>query len=145
MEAEEVQQAIGLPDLLAVAEEIGVSPEQTYGLWAGDLPILLISSDALANLTIPIVEVRWLDERVFCKYVHDALQASSGNVVTARRLDTLVGCPYLEDDNMCLLNGQHTLRPCAFHDPMYNWDWVVTHTKLKSHHEGDASNDQEKA
>jgi hypothetical protein len=127
---------LGLPDLLTLATEVGIPPDQAFALQANDLPILLVHSDASAKLSIPLKEVKWLDERMFCRHVHNALRNSRSAVVPPPQ-EVAADCTYLAQDNFCNINGKSRLCICAFCDPEYDWLWVAEHSQACQHQKGE--------
>ncbi len=127
MNADEMVNAMGLPDLLALAAEVGLSPDQAYGLQANDLPILLVCTDTPVRLNIPLKEVKWLDERMFCGYVHNALRDFRSIVVPPPQ-KVPADCTYLGENNSCSINGKNHFCVCAFCDPEYDWLWAAEHS-----------------
>ena len=136
MNTDEVVNAMGLPDLLALAAEISMSPDQAYGLQANDLPILLVCTDTPVRLNIPLKEVKWLDERMFCKHVHDALH-NAQSTTTLLSHEVPADCVYLVENRSCNINGKSRLCACAFCDPGYDWRWVAEHSQACQHQNGE--------
>ena len=127
MNLDKMLEILGLPDLLTLATEVGIPPDQAFALQANDLPILLAHSDALSRLSIPLTEVKWLDERMFCRHVHNALRNSRSTVVPPLQ-KAPTDCAYRGEDNSCNINGKSHQCACAFCDPEYDWQWVAEHS-----------------
>lgn len=70
-----------------------------------------------------------MDERVFCKYVHDALRDTGQDTTVPPRRNIPSDCSYLRENDLCSLNGVGQLCACAFCDPDYDWDWVASHNQ----------------
>ncbi len=135
MNLDKMFEILGLPDLLALAAEIGIPPDQAFALQASDLQILLVHSDALSRLSIPLTEVKWLDERIFCRHVHDILRDTQSTAVPPPQV-VPANCVYLSEGNSCNINGKSHPCACAFCDPAYDWQWVAEHSQVHQHQNG---------
>jgi hypothetical protein len=86
---------------------------------------LVLPADDVRIAGIVVATIRWLDERLSCRDVHMGVRPSScpmlvSNGMTGARAGQESN-PVDYPDDTCML---YPPRPCAFHDPRFDWDRV---------------------